>query len=104
MFLIPVININHFENAVTKCNMDTIVASLLCQLLELREMKHEDKTDMGGVRESFLTTHWSLIEGIKHHQDKDQALIGLLLERYWKPVYCYLKRKGYRNEEAKDLT
>jgi len=59
---------------------------------------------MGGVRESFLTTHWSLIEGIKKHKDKDQALIGLLLERYWKPVYCYIRRKGYRNEEAKDLT
>jgi len=27
-----------------------------------------------------------------------------LLERYWKPVYCYLRRKGYPNEEAKDLT
>jgi RNA polymerase sigma-70 factor (ECF subfamily) len=26
------------------------------------------------------------------------------LERYWKPVYCYLRRKGYSNEEAKDLT
>ena len=59
---------------------------------------------MGGGRESFLTTHWSLIDGIKKHHDKDQALIGLLLERYWKPVYCYLRRKGYRNEEAKDLT
>jgi RNA polymerase sigma-70 factor (ECF subfamily) len=59
---------------------------------------------MGGMRESFLTTHWSLIEGIKKHQDKDQALIGLLLERYWKPVYCYLRRKGCQNEEAKDLT
>ena len=67
-------------------------------------MRHKDQTDIGGARESFLTTHWSLIEGIKQHQDKDQALIGLLLERYWKPVYCYLRRKGYSNEEAKDLT
>lgn len=67
-------------------------------------MKREDHTDMGGARESFLTTHWSLIDGIKKHQDKDQALIGLLLERYWKPVYCYLRHKGYDNEQAKDLT
>jgi DNA-directed RNA polymerase specialized sigma24 family protein len=67
-------------------------------------MRPKDQTDMGGVRESFLTTHWSLIEGIKQHQDKDQALISLLLERYWKPVYCYLRHKGYQNEEAKDLT
>jgi DNA-directed RNA polymerase specialized sigma24 family protein len=59
---------------------------------------------MGGDREAFLTTHWSLIENVKQHQDKDRALIGLLLKRYWKPVYCYLRRKGYDNEQAKDLT
>ena len=59
---------------------------------------------MGGQRESFLTTHWSLIDGIQTHQDKDRSLINILLERYWKPVYCYLRRKGYCNEEAKDLT
>ena len=67
-------------------------------------MKYHDRTDMGGTRETFLTTHWSLVEGVKEHIDKDQALIGLLLERYWKPVYCYLRRKGYDNEQAKDLT
>jgi RNA polymerase sigma-70 factor (ECF subfamily) len=67
-------------------------------------MGHRDWTDMGGLRESFLTTHWSLIEDVKEHRDKDQSLISLLLQRYWKPVYCYLRRKGYGNEEAKDLT
>lgn len=67
-------------------------------------MGRDDRTDMGGVRDAFLTTHWSLIEGVKKHQDRDRVLIGLLIERYWKPVYCYLRRKGYQNEEAKDLT
>jgi RNA polymerase sigma-70 factor (ECF subfamily) len=67
-------------------------------------MTYSDRTDIGGAREAFLTTHWSLIDGVKEHIDKDQALIGLLLERYWKPVYCYLRRKGYNNEQAKDLT
>jgi DNA-directed RNA polymerase specialized sigma24 family protein len=59
---------------------------------------------MGGDGEAFLTTHWSLIEDVKKQPDKDRALIGLLLKRYWKPVYCYLRRKGYDNEQAKDLT
>jgi DNA-directed RNA polymerase specialized sigma24 family protein len=63
-----------------------------------------DQTDMGGTAETFLTTHWSLIEGVQRQQDPDRALIGLLLERYWKPVYCFVRRKGYANEEAKDLT
>ena len=67
-------------------------------------MSSHDQTSMGGEREMFLTTHWSLIEDVKEHQDKDRALIGLLLKRYWKPVYCYLHRKGYNNEQAKDLT
>ena len=67
-------------------------------------MKRRDQTDMGGTGAAFLTTHWSLIEDVKAHGDKERALIGLLLQRYWKPVYCYLRRKGYDNEQAKDLT
>ena len=69
-------------------------------------MPGEDKTAMGGVQEAFLTTHWSLVDDIdtSDEQDKNRALVGLLLKRYWKPVYCYLRRKGYGNEQAKDLT
>jgi DNA-directed RNA polymerase specialized sigma24 family protein len=67
-------------------------------------MQRRDYTDMGGEGGEFLTTHWSLIEDVKKRPDQDAALIGLLLERYWKPVYCYLRRKGYDNEQAKDLT
>jgi len=60
---------------------------------------------MGGVGEAFLTTHWSMIEAAASDgDDPDRALIGLLLEQYWRPVYCYLRRKGYGYEEAKDLT
>ena len=65
---------------------------------------YHDQTDMGGLCESFLTTHWSLVEHIQSEDDKDRVLIGLLLDRYWKPVYCYLRHKNYDNEEAKDLT
>jgi len=67
-------------------------------------MRYQDPTEMGGPGEAFLTTHWTLIQDIKSDQDKDRALIGLMLERYWKPIYCYLRRKGYDNESAKDLT
>lgn len=67
-------------------------------------MAFGDRTDIGGERETFLTTHWSMIKGIQEQEDKDRALIGLLLGRYWKPVYCFIRRKGYANEPAKDLT
>ena len=66
--------------------------------------RYHDQTDMGGDGEVFLTTHWSLIEDIKSKEDKDRALMSLLLKRYWKPIYCYLRHKGYGNEQAKDLT
>ena len=66
--------------------------------------RYHEQTDMGGAGEVFLTTHWSLIEDIKSKEDKDKALMNLLLKRYWKPVYCYLRQKGYDNEQSKDLT
>jgi RNA polymerase sigma-70 factor (ECF subfamily) len=56
------------------------------------------------VGQAFLTTHWSLIGEIQSDQDGDRSLIGLLLERYWKPVYFYLRRKGQTHDEAEDLT
>lgn len=67
-------------------------------------MRYSDETSIGGQVHQFLTTHWSLIGQIGEDPDKDRALIGLVLENYWKPVYCYLRRKGYPNEQAKDLT
>jgi RNA polymerase sigma-70 factor (ECF subfamily) len=67
-------------------------------------MKGYDQTSMGGIGKAFLTTHWSLIEKAQANEEGNRALIGLLLKKYWKPVYCYLRRKGYDNEQAKDLT
>ena len=67
-------------------------------------MKSDDHTDIGGDGQTFLTTHWSLIESIRTEADSSHTLINSLLKDYWKPVYCFLRRHGYRNEEAKDLT
>ena len=67
-------------------------------------MTGRDYTDLGGTGYVFLTTHWSLIKGIQSTGDRNMALINVLLQRYWKPVYCYLRRKGHNNEQAKDLT
>jgi DNA-directed RNA polymerase specialized sigma24 family protein len=67
-------------------------------------MGYNDQTDIGESRDAFLTTQWSLIENIKADEDRDRILIDFLLRQYWKPVYCYLRRKGFNNEDAKDLT
>jgi len=68
-------------------------------------MRRHEHTSMGGTAEAFLTTHWSAIGTIAAGDDAaNHALINELLKRYWKPVYCFLRRKGYDNEQAKDLT
>lgn len=71
---------------------------------EAQKMGWHDQTGMGGTQGVFLTTHWSRIDGLKADPDREAALIGVLLQSYWKPVYCYLRRRGRDNEEAKDLT
>ena len=68
-------------------------------------MKADDYTHVGGGGGRFKTTHWTALEAIRAGNDSQaRLLIGELLQEYWKPVYCYLRHKGYRNEEAKDLT
>jgi len=74
------------------------------RLGEKTVMVLRDPTDMGGAAEGFLTTQWSLIDAVQKHQDPQRAMINTLLERYWKPVYCYLRRTGCDSEQAKDLT
>jgi len=68
-------------------------------------MLRADKTTMGGSREMFQTTCWTEIISAKTtDQARQKLIINNLLSRYWKPVYCYLRRKGHSNESAKDLT
>ena len=67
--------------------------------------KQSDKTSIGGSKEAFQTTNWSEIFDAKTTDDiRRNTIIDILLRRYWKPVYCYIRRKGYDNEQAKDLT
>lgn len=63
------------------------------------------KTMIGGKESTFRTTCWVDIDKIKRLDKlQRQAIFSELLKKYWKPVYCYLRRKGYSNEDAKDLT
>ncbi len=66
---------------------------------------HDYITEMGGAQIRFQTTHWSeVIDARGSDQDKQTEVVNSLIARYWKPVYCYLRRKGCSNERAKDLT
>jgi len=67
-------------------------------------VKFNGHTEMGGTGDEFATTQWTAIGKIRSGDARKQDLIGDLLKKYWKPVYCYLRHKGYDNEQAKDLT
>ncbi len=53
----------------------------------------------------FLTTHWSvvLLAGQTASPDSDAAL-EQLCRAYWFPVFAFAQRKGFKPEDAKDLT
>lgn len=53
----------------------------------------------------FPTTRWTLVVAAGDPQRKEarSALISLC-ERYWYPLYVYLRRRGYPADHAQDLT
>lgn len=53
----------------------------------------------------FDTTSWSLILRAASRDDAEAALaMALLCERYWYPVYAFVRRQGYSAADAEDLT
>jgi RNA polymerase sigma-70 factor (ECF subfamily) len=68
-------------------------------------MSPKDKTSLGGPNEQFETTDWTCIfDAQAQDEGRQRAAMENLVAQYWKPVYCFLRRKGYDNEAAKDLT
>ena len=62
-------------------------------------------TDMGGSGGRFFTTDWSQVFGARtEDEDRRRRVLGDLARQYWRPVYCYLRKRGHNNELAKDLT
>src|SRR6187551_757821 len=56
-------------------------------------------------RGKFVTTHWSLVLAAAREEDRDGRLaMDSLCERYWYPLYVFVRRRGYSAEDAQDLT
>ena len=67
--------------------------------------ERDEKTSTAGYDAAFHTTHWTeIFDAGSEGQPGQKAALAELLKRYWKPVYCYLRCKGYEREAAKDLT
>ena len=68
-------------------------------------MAKSDTTQIGGDKDAFSVTSWAVIEEARSADRRRKiAAVGLILQRYWKPVYAYLRRWGCDNERAKDIT
>ena len=66
-------------------------------------MSHQDSTTGGPV--GFQTTHWSLVLAASQPDSPQaQAALSQLCHAYWYPVYAFLRRRGHKPDEAKDLT
>lgn len=35
--------------------------------------------------------------------EERRPILDFLIRRYWKPVYCFVRRSGFDDEHAKDL-
>ena len=60
-----------------------------------------EKTDKG----SFPTTDWGILADVRGDNPAAKlAALDILVHRYWKPVYLFLRYSGSPVESAKDST
>jgi RNA polymerase sigma factor (sigma-70 family) len=53
----------------------------------------------------FLTTHWSIVVRAGRSDDSDaRSALAFLCQRYWYPLYAFVRRKGIDAVHAEDLT
>ena len=63
--------------------------------------------DWGGDRpREFVTTRWSLILSAANGSEEQKARDALaeLCRTYWRPIFSFVRGRGYSVEDAQDLT
>ncbi len=53
---------------------------------------------------SFKTTQWTMVIDAGKQGETQQKALAELCASYWYPLYAYVRREGYGEEDAKDLT
>jgi len=53
---------------------------------------------------AFATTHWSVVLAARGESAEAKAALEKLCRTYWWPLYGFVRREGYKPEEAQDLT
>src|SRR5439155_8623889 len=59
-------------------------------------------TGIGGV--AFVTTQWSVVLTAQGQSPAADEALEKLCRSYWRPLYGFVRRRGYNPEEAQDLT
>lgn len=70
-------------------------------------MVSSDSTGDSAVRTAsqFATTHWSVVLAAADSASPGaREALGKLCQTYWYPLYAFVRLKGHRPEDAKDLT
>lgn len=52
----------------------------------------------------FNTTHWSLVQAAASPTSGSREALTALCQTYWRPVYAFIRRKGYDQDQSLDLT
>jgi RNA polymerase sigma-70 factor (ECF subfamily) len=60
------------------------------------------RTLFEGGRSRFETTQWSRV--INPGQGGAREALTELCQAYWQPIYCFIRARGFRPDEADDLT
>jgi RNA polymerase sigma-70 factor (ECF subfamily) len=56
----------------------------------------------GGI--AFTTTQWSVVREAQGESPAAQEALEKLCRTYWRPIYAFLRRQGFRPAEAEDIT
>lgn len=82
---------------------------------QIRPGLHVYSASMGSVegkrygvsnrREEFATTRWSIVIAAGRGESSlSRDALSLLCKTYWYPLYAYARRRGYRADQAEDVT
>jgi RNA polymerase sigma factor (sigma-70 family) len=68
----------------------------------------KNDSDSGGSRTKFgrfELTQWSIIQSAQDAGSPEaHAALEAFCAAYWRPLYSYIRRRGYKEEDAQDLT
>jgi DNA-directed RNA polymerase specialized sigma24 family protein len=65
----------------------------------------ETTSGLPGANATFTPTHWSVVQAARHHPSPGaEVALERLCRLYWRPLYAFIRRRGYELHDAQDLT